>query len=218
MKIKWFGHAAFLITAQDGTRIITDPYKPGCFSGALSYKPIKESADIVTISHEHDDHNYAIQIGGKPHVVREVGTRTIKNIKINGITTCHDQSRGRERGLNTVFVIMVDNLALCHLGDLGHRPTPEETKQIGLVDILFIPVGGVFTIDAKQATDVVEALTPRLVIPMHYKTPECGFPIASVEDFLKGKKIVKRIESSEVEVDQSNLPKQMEIWVLKYEQ
>jgi L-ascorbate metabolism protein UlaG (beta-lactamase superfamily) len=217
MKIRWLGHAAFLITAKDGTRIITDPYKPGCFNGALSYKPIKESADIVTISHEHDDHNYAIQISGKPFVVREIGTKTVKNIKITGITTCHDQSRGRERGLNTVFVITVDDLTVCHLGDLGHIPTQEETAKIGLIDILLIPVGGVFTIDAKQATEVVQILNPKLVIPMHYKTADCGFPIAPVDDFLKGKKIVKRIESNEVEVDQSNLPKQMEIWVLKYE-
>lgn len=216
MKIKWFGHSAFLITANDGTRIITDPYKSGSFSGALGYKPIQDSADIVTISHEHDDHNYAIQIGGKPQVVRNIKTQTIKNIKIEGISTCHDASRGRERGLNTVYVMTVDGLRLCHLGDIGHIPNAEEIKQLGQIDILFIPVGGVFTIDAKAATKIVETLKPKLVMPMHFKTPVLGFPIAPVDDFLQGKTIVKRLELSEVEIDQSTLPKQTEIWVLKY--
>jgi L-ascorbate metabolism protein UlaG (beta-lactamase superfamily) len=217
MKIKWFGHASFLITANDGTRIITDPYKADSFNGAIGYKPIQESADIITISHEHEDHNYAIQIGGKPQVVRDIGTKTIKNIKIEGLTTCHDECGGRERGLNTIFVMTVDGLRICHLGDLGHVLTAEETKQIGKVDILFIPVGGVFTIDAKVATDVVKILNPKLIIPMHYKTADCGFPIAPVDDFLQEKTIVKRIEFSEVEIDQTTLPKQMEVWVLKYE-
>jgi L-ascorbate metabolism protein UlaG (beta-lactamase superfamily) len=220
MKIKWLGHSAFLITAQDGTRIITDPYKPGSFNGALAYKPIKEPADIVTISHEHDDHNYVIQIGGKPQVMRNVGTETIKNIKIEGVTTYHDTSRGRERGLNTVYVMDIDGLRVCHLGDLGHVPSAEETKQIGPIDILLLPVGGIFTVDAKAATDVMKVLKPKLVIPMHYKTADCGFPIAPVDDFLSapsGKSGVKRLEVTEIEVDQSNLPEQREIWVLKYE-
>jgi len=221
MKIKWLGHSAFLITAKDGTRIITDPYKSGSFNGALCYKPIHETADIVTVSHEHDDHNYVIQIGGKPFVMRNIGTQTVKNIKMEGITTCHDKSRGRERGLNTVYVMNIDGLKLCHLGDLGHMPTAEETKQIGPVDIMLIPVGGVFTIDAKTAFQVTETLKPKLVIPMHYKTEGCGFPIAPVDDFLAaagGKVSIKRVVGSEIEVDQVTLPRQREIWVLKYEQ
>ncbi len=216
MKIKWFGHSAFLITSADGIRIVTDPYKPNSFNGALGYKPIKDSADIVTISHEHDDHNYAIQIGGKPQVVRSVGTQTIKDIKIEGITTCHDCSGGRERGLNTVYVMTVDGIRICHLGDLGTMPSQAEINQIGQVDILLIPVGGVFTIDATIASEVVNALNPRVVIPMHFKTPDCGFPIAPVDNFLAQKKIVKRIESSEVEIDKLSLPQEREIWVLKY--
>lgn len=220
MKIKWLGHSAFLLIANDGTRIITDPYKSGSFNGALCYKPIPETADIVTVSHEHDDHNYVIQIGGRPQVMRNVGVQTIKNIKIEGITTCHDTSRGRERGLNTVYVLTIDGLRVCHLGDLGHVPTAEETKQIGPIEILLIPVGGIFTVDAKTAFRVVETLKPKLVIPMHYKTEGCDFPIASVDDFLAaagGKVSIKRVVGSEIEIDQVTLPKQREIWVLKHE-
>ncbi|MEO0114229.1 MAG: MBL fold metallo-hydrolase [candidate division WOR-3 bacterium] len=217
MKIKWLGHAAFLITAKDGTKIITDPYKSGSFSGALSYPPIKETADIVTISHEHEDHNYVRSIPSQPQVVREIGTRIIKNVKIEGITTCHDTLQGRERGLNTVYIITVDNLRVCHLGDLGALPTEAERQKIGKVDVLLIPVGGVFTIDAEAATKVTTMLNPRIAIPMHYKTAHCAFPIAPVEDFIKDKKLVKRIESSEVEVFEKSLPQATEIWVLQYQ-
>lgn len=219
MKIKWFGHAAFLLTAQDGTKIITDPYKPGCFNGQLSYQPIHESADIVTVSHEHEDHNYAIQISGKPFVLRDIGSKTIKNIKIYGITTCHDTAQGRERGLNTVYIFAIDGLRVCHLGDLGAILAAEEIKQIDKIDVLLIPVGGIFTIDAKTAMEVVETLQPKLVIPMHYKTSDCEFPIAPVDDFLTmaGKKFtIKRVATSEIEVSTSTLPKTTEIWVLKY--
>lgn len=217
MKIKWLGHSAFLLTAQEGTRVITDPYKPGSFSGAVGYKPIREEADIVIISHEHDDHNYPKEIGGQPTIVKDVGEKTVKNIKIKGIPTWHDTSQGKERGMNTVFVFEIDGLKIGHLGDLGHTFDEEEVKKIRTLDILLIPVGGYFTIDASQATKIVESLAPKLVIPMHFKTPVLGFPVAQVDDFLKGKTNVKRLDSSEVEVTKEKLPKVCEIWVLKPE-
>jgi L-ascorbate metabolism protein UlaG (beta-lactamase superfamily) len=190
MKVKFLGHAAFLITAESGVRIITDPYKPGCFDGGIKYDPITEEADIVTISHEHDDHNET-NIKGKPVFVRDIDKRTIKNIEIFGTSVYHDTSEGKERGKNIVFNISIDGMNIVHLGDLGHELSPEDIKHIGNVDILLIPVGGYFTIDAGTADSIIEILKPKIVIPMHFKTDKCGFPIAGIEDFTRGKEIKK---------------------------
>ncbi len=216
MKIKWYGHAAFLITSDQGTKIIIDPYEPGAFGGQLSYGKIKDQADIILTSHDHADHNYTKDLPGPPQIVRGSGSKTIKGISIKGIPTYHDPSKGSERGTNTVFTLKVDQIQLCHLGDLGHPLGDKELAEIGPVDILVIPVGGFFTIDPKEATRVAEQLKPKILIPMHFKTVKCGFPIASVEDFLKGKPNLKRPQSSEVVFEKAALPQQMEIVVLEH--
>jgi L-ascorbate metabolism protein UlaG (beta-lactamase superfamily) len=216
MKIKWYGHAAFLITSDQGTKIIIDPYEPGAFGGQLSYGKIKDQADIVLTSHDHADHNYTKDLPGPPQIVRGSGSKTIKGISIKGIPTYHDPSKGSERGTNTVFTLKVDQIQICHLGDLGHLLSDKELVEIGPVDILLIPVGGFFTIDPKEATRVTEQLKPKILIPMHFKTEKCGFPIASVEDFLKGKPNLKRPQSSEVVFEKAALPQQMEIVVLEH--
>ncbi len=215
MRIKWLGHASFLITTDDGIKIITDPYEPGAYNGAVGYKPIDEEADIVTVSHEHEDHNYVKGIKGNPQVVKGIGERNIKGIKIKGIATKHDPHDGKERGDNTVFVIEVEGVKICHLGDLGHVITDEQKNEIGCVDVLLVPVGGYYTIDAKQAWEVVQKLSPKVVIPMHFKTEVLGFPISSVDDFIKDKENVKKREE-EVEIKKDELPQNLEIWVLKH--
>ena len=216
MKIKWYGHAAFLITSDQGTKIIIDPYEPMAFGGQLSYGKINDQADIVITSHDHADHNYTKELSGTPQVVRGTGSKTIKGISMKGIPTYHDPSKGSERGLNTIFNLKIDDIQLCHLGDLGHLLSDKELAEIGPVDILLIPVGGLFTIDPKEATRVAEQIKPKIVIPMHFKTEKCGFPIAPVEDFLKGKKNTRRPKTSEANFGQSTLPQQMEIVVLEY--
>jgi|UniRef100_A0A7V5XZH8 L-ascorbate metabolism protein UlaG (beta-lactamase superfamily) len=215
MKIKFLGHAAFLITTKDNIKIITDPYKSGAFGGAVGYKPITEEAHIVTISHEHDDHNHYQTIKGNPQILKGAGEKEISGIKFVGIEVYHDISKGKERGKNVIFLIQADGLRLVHLGDLGHQLTNEEKKKLGEIDILFIPVGGYYTIDADEAGEIVEFLEPKITIPMHFKTPVLDFPIALVEDFLVGKKNVKMLNVSEVEVSKETLPKEREIWVLK---
>jgi len=135
---------------------------------------------------------------------------------MKGIPSYHDPSKGSERGANTIFTLKVDNIQLCHLGDLGHLLNDKELAEIGPVDILLIPVGGFFTIDAKEATRIAEQIKPKIVIPMHFKTEKCGFPIAPVEDFVRGKKNAKRPKASEATFDQSTLPKQTEIVVLEH--
>lgn len=213
MKLKWLGHACFLITSDAGLKIITDSYSVG---GGVGYSPIKETADIVTVSHGHSDHNNVAAIGGNPEVVTGSGVREVKGIKIKGVDTHHDESEGKARGNNVVFCLSVDGVKVCHLGDLGHRLSSQQIAEIGAVDVLLIPVGGFFTIDAFVASQVCDDLKPKVIVPMHYKTSKLDYPVAGVEDFLKGKKNVKKIDSSEVELKAGQLPGATEIVVLKH--
>ena len=213
MKVKWLGHACFLIISDKGLRIVTDPYTPGV--GGVGYAPVNEAADIVTVSHEHFDHNDAHKVPGKPEVVKGSGAKNVKGIEVKGVATHHDDSHGKERGDNVVYCFSVDGIKLCHLGDLGHRLSKEQIAEIGAVDILFVPVGGFFTIDAKMARRVCDDLKPKVIFPMHYKTPKLEFPVAGVEDFIEGKKNVKQLDSTEIEFQSSKLPDATEIVVLK---
>ena len=216
MKIKWYGHAAFLITSDQDTKIIIDPYEPGGFGGQLSYGKIKDQADFVITTHDHADHNYTKDLPGNPQIVKGSGHKMVKGISIKGISTYHDPSKGSERGTNTIFTLKIDNIQCCHLGDLGHSLSDKELAEIGQVDILLIPVGGFFTIDPKEATLVAEQIKPKILIPMHFKTEKCGFPISAVDDFLKGKKNIKRPKASETTFDKATLPQEMEIVVLEH--
>lgn len=215
MTICYLGHAAFLIITEEGIRIVTDPYEPGGYGGAIGYGPLKEPADLVVVSHDHADHNYVKMVPGDPLVVTEPGEHEHKGVRSRGIATHHDDRRGAERGRNVVRVIEADGLSVCHLGDLGHALGPKETAALGRVDMLMVPVGGTFTIDAAGATAEVERLRPAIAIPMHYKTPKCGFDLASVEAFLAGKPRVRRPGGSELEVTSESLPEPTEIVVLE---
>lgn len=215
LTIQWLGHAAFLITTSDGTRILTDPYEAGAFGGAIGYKRITARADVVTVSHEHRDHNATQGLEGSPQIVRGTGVKTIKGITFKGIASFHDKSQGRERGNNTIFSFTVDGIRIAHFGDLGHVLTPSQIDEIGQVNVLLIPVGGFFTIDADEASMVVAQLRPAIVIPMHFKTEAVNLPIASVEGFLKGKERVRRLDTSEIELSKDRLPSATEIVVLK---
>ncbi len=211
MKIKFLGHASFLITSDTGVRIITDPYKPGCFDGGIKYDKITEEADIVTISHEHDDHN-EMNIQGNPTFVKSSTEQEIKGIRIKGFDVYHDTSGGKERGPNTIYNMVIDDINLVHLGDIGHDLTPDEASNIGKVDVLLVPVGGHFTIDKDVADKVINVLKPKVVIPMHFKTDKCGFPIAPVEDFTSNKKVTK--VDGEIEIKKESLPEETAFYVL----
>ncbi len=211
MLIKYLGHSAFLMKNREGTRIITDPYSP---TQGVNYKPIEEDAEIVTVSHEHWDHNATDTVGGNPQVIRKETGGEVKGIRITGISTYHDTSKGSERGGNTIFIFEVDGIKICHLGDLGHELTEEQISRIGDIDICFIPVGGTYTIGPEKAKKVIDAINPKIVIPMHFKTPSLNFPIAGVEDFLRGLKNVKKTNSSEFEIDKDQLPPHTNIVVL----
>jgi len=212
MRVKWLGHSCFLITSRGGLRVITDPYAVG---GGINYSPIKETADVVVVSHGHDDHSNVSAVQGKPEVVKGDGKKTARGIQFKGIATYHDASQGKRGGLNTVFCFTIDDIKLCHLGDLGHVLSPEQVSEIGAVDILFVPVGGFYTIDASVASQVCDQLKPKIVIPMHFKTPKCAYPIAGVEDFLRGQKNVRRVGGSEVDFERERLPAATEIVLLR---
>jgi L-ascorbate metabolism protein UlaG (beta-lactamase superfamily) len=212
MLIKWLGHASFLITSGEKIKIITDPYTIG---NGINYKPINESADIVTRSHGHGDHNNTKSIKGNPAILTEPGSRSVKGIEIKGIQVFHDEAGGNKRGTNVIFCFKVDGMELCHMGDLGHQLSRQQLSEIGPVDILFIPVGGFFTIDAREATAVARSIKPKVIFPMHYKTSKVDYPITGVDDFLKDKVNVRRLDASEIEIKKADLPKEAEIIVLQ---
>jgi len=216
VKIKWCGHATFLITTASGIKIVTDPYEPGGYDGALAYGKIPDLIDIALVSHDHPDHNFVQALEGNPQVVKGPGTHTVSGITFKGVPTYHDTTRGSERGENVIFCFTVDDVRLCHLGDLGHMLEAEAASEIGTVDVLMMPVGGFYTIDAAAATGVMNTLKPRLVIPMHFKTAKCGFPITTVDDFLLNKTGVKRLNTSEITLTQESLPSSTEIQVLTH--
>ena len=213
MKIKWLGHASFLITSDRGVKVLTDPYEPIM---GMNYEPIDESADIVTVSHGHGDHNNVAAVQGNPQVIDESTSVEVKGIKFNGIDTYHDASAGSERGPNVIYCFEVDGISVCHLGDLGHMLSDEQAAAIGKVDVLMAPVGGNFTIDAETADAVIEKLKPAVMIPMHFSNDRCpDFPVAGVDSFTDGKSNVTVMNTSEIEYKAGGLPESTGIVVLK---
>lgn len=217
MIITYNGHSSFKLRGKAGT-VITDP-----FDSSVGFEFPNVSGDVVTISHDHQDHNRADLVSGtarrnNPFVVDTPGEYEVEDISIFGIRAYHDAEKGKERGPNYIFTSFLDDLRVCHLGDLGHELTPEIVDEIGLVDILLCPVGGVYTIGPKEAVKVIKALEPSFVIPMHYRTAlhdkKTFGELATVDDFLNEYGV--EIEAEEkLNVTPSKLPEETEIVVLK---
>jgi L-ascorbate metabolism protein UlaG (beta-lactamase superfamily) len=212
MKLKWLGHSCFLITSSAGVRILTDP-----FDSTVGYKVPEVQADIVTTSHDHFDHNFVEAVQGDYYHIKASGQHRVYGIEITGVDTLHDDAGGSKRGSNVVFTFLVDGMKICHLGDLGHLLTDEQIKQIGEVDILLIPVGGTYTIDSLEAAKLVDLMNPRLVVPMHYKTPVMNFPIDGAEKFLARVDHVHSPGSQELELDSASFHPPAKVVVLDYE-
>jgi L-ascorbate metabolism protein UlaG (beta-lactamase superfamily) len=214
MKIKWLGHACFSLTSQTGLKLITDPYESG-FRNILNYGPIKESADIVTVSHEHGDHNCVSAVAGNPAVVKGSGITRVKGIEFKGIAVYHDQVKGAERGPNTIFVFELDGIRLAHLGDLGHPLAPEQRRELENTEVLFAPTGGpMATLELQEVIDLWASLKPGIVIPMHFKTAKCAFPKYGAEDLIRLRPDAKRVGASEVSLTKEQLPTATQILVL----
>ncbi|MFX0096844.1 MAG: MBL fold metallo-hydrolase [Candidatus Hodarchaeota archaeon] len=211
VSIKWLGHACFEI--RNRITIVTDPHD----GEGIGLKPPQSKADLVLISHEHHDHKDGASLVAKHSaevLISYVGEKTVQEIPIKGIKSCHDPESGSLRGGNSVYVFEVGGISFCHLGDLGEILSEEQLNEIGHVDVLIIPVGGTYTLDAEEATEVADKISPRIVIPMHYKTAGLSLPIADVEGFLKGKKNVKRVDSNSLTLTKEALPVETEIIVL----
>lgn len=201
VKIKWLGHSCFLLTSPGGLKILLDPYEP-----KLGYPFSNVSAELVLLSHEHFDHNYYQMASGKPKVLHGVNpetgkaisiNETVQDVKIYSVKSYHDANSGKDRGENAIMVIDMPGMRFVHLGDLGTILSEDQVQKLGKVDVLMIPVGGTYTIDAKQANKVVEQLKPKIIFPMHYKTPVISLPLSPVDDFLSGKNNVERVKGNE---------------------
>src|SRR5579863_5495277 len=174
MEISWLGHSCFMLRGKNVT-LITDPFSPVGATLEVArpsqVEPLKLgklNAPIVTISHNHPGHNFAEGIGGNPRVVRGPGEYEISDVLITGVPSYHDDKRGAERGRNTIYVIHMDDLVICHLGDLGHILQEEQLEEVADADILLIPISGQSTLNVAQAAEVISQVEPRVVIPMHY--------------------------------------------------
>ena len=205
--IRWFGHSCFLLS--DSVKIVTDP-----FDKSVGYPVPSVSADIILVSHEHFDHNNVSAISGKPEVIRSDQTKTAKGITFRAVKASHGDGRGDD----FIRVWEFEGISFAHFGDLGVDLTDSQYKEIGPVDVVFIPVGGYFTIDAEQATKIINKMNPKVVFPMHYKTPVMGsrFPITTLEPFLKGKKNVVKVGKNSVTLKKDSLPEKMTVYVLEY--
>jgi len=216
MTIEYLGHASFLLTTAAGTRIVTDPFDPAKYEdGSFRYRAFDGSADIVTLSHDHRDHNGAQTVGGSPIIIKGNGKFLAKEVEFLGVGTWHDDERGAKRGGNTVFIMSVDGLRIAHMGDLGHVLTADQAAQIGNVDVALIPVGGFYTIDAAQAWEVANQIDAQVIIPMHFLTEKCDFPIAGVEAFIEDRPRVRREGATKLEIDRDSMPDEQCVVVLE---
>jgi L-ascorbate metabolism protein UlaG (beta-lactamase superfamily) len=210
MDITWLGHSCFKLKGSH-TTVITDPYSP-----EIGYSLGKTTANIVTLSHQHPGHCYAQGVGGEPRVVERPGEYEIGGVLIIGIPTFHDREGGKKRGKNTVYLLEIDEITICHLGDLGQVLNSEQVEEIDDVDVLLLPVGGVDTINAATAAEVVRQIEPKIVIPMHYQTPALKFELDPVEKFLKeiGAKQVEPL--AKLSLSKSSLPPTTQVVLLDY--
>ena len=207
LQIRWHGHSCFEI--KDDIILVTDPHD----GKSIGIPAPNIEGDIILVSHDHYDHNSVKtveKIGSK--VVRDERKRNIYNVVIRGIKTYHDENFGDSRGENIIFKFLIDDINFCHLGDLGHILEEDIAEKIGDVDILFIPVGGNFTIDANYAWKIVNLIKPSIIIPMHYKIGGLSLPIDTLDKFLETSifKILK--VGNEIDFEKSDIPNESEIW------
>ncbi len=191
MEIIYLGHSSFLIKDSKGRSILTDP-----FDESLEYPVFRETVDLVTISHHHSDHDYTKELQGNPIVLDQIGFFNLIDIPINGFPSYHDPANGSKRGSNTIYLFEMDGYRLCHLGDLGHLLDINMIDMLGSIDVLFIPVGGNFTLNGKEAFKVCMSLKSHIVIPMHYRTHYTKYPVEGIEDFLSYMKNGENLNSN----------------------
>ena len=215
--ITYLGHSGFKLRGK-GASVVTDPY-----GSEIGFAFPQVSADIVTVSHSHSDHAAAAKVSGtsrrpQPFVITAPGEYEILGVSVRAIPVFHDDRQGKLRGKNLIMIITIDGVHLVHLGDLGHSLTEAQVEDLGPVDVLMVPVGGVFTIDPQAAASVVENLDPSIVIPMHFRTEKHSATfkdLSPLADFLKQMGIESRDPQEKLTVTAGNLPEETEVVVLK---
>ncbi len=206
--IRWHGHSCFEIT--NTTTIVLDPHD----GKSIGIPAPTVSADIVLISHNHSDHNSVKTVEKEgTKIIADGRKRTIGDLTIKGFQSFHDKSNGEKRGENTIYKFSIDDILFTHLGDLGHTLDEKSTDFFEEIDILFIPVGGTYTIDAADAWIVVKKLKPKIVIPMHYKIEGLSLPIAGVDEFLEQSPYPVLRVGNEIDIEKNELPDEPEVWV-----
>ena len=210
MDIYFYGQACFKLKGKTAT-VFIDPFKEE-FTGLKLPRDL--SANVALSTHNHDDHNNLNAITDAVLNITGPGEYEVNGVSITGVSTYHDKETGAQRGRNTVYNISIDGLNIVHLGDLGHTLSEEQIEEIGSTDILLVPVGSVYTIDAKTASDVVSSLEPRIVIPMHYGLPGLKFELEPVENFLKeiGSDTVE--PQAKLSITKDKLPGELQVIVL----
>lgn len=215
MDITPLGHASFKIRGKQ-TTVVTDPYDPDMVG--LKF-PKHTQADIVTVSHQHEDHNAVSQLEGSPFIISAPGEYEIKGTSVVGLSTFHDESGGKERGTNTIYRIEIDGVSIVHLGDLGHVLSASQVDDLDGVDILCIPVGGFYTIDKKAASQVISEIDPKIVIPMHYARAQLNqkkfSKLSPVSDFLKEVGKEGATPQPKLAISKDKLPSEMQVVVLE---
>lgn len=202
MKLEWIGHACFRMTAQDGTVVITDPYDE-----SVGIKMLPLEADLITMSHEHHDHNETCMIVGSPEIARGLELACVGSVTARAVRSYHDDAQGSKRGMNMVRIFLIDGLKVVHMGDQGCMPGEDVLEAIADADVMMIPAGGTYTVDAPGAKAIIEAARPRCVIPMHVKTKRCPYPIAKVDEFLAAMDAQGTAAQDEIDLTEGNVPR-----------
>ena len=212
MLIEYLGHSCFKLTESTGTSVVCDPY-----SEEVGYEMPEVAADAVTVSHHHLDHDCLRKIKGKPVVIDKESSHDLPGVEINSIKSFHDECRGKKRGENVIFKFRMDGIDVCHLGDLGEACSSDLIETILPVDVLLIPVGGTYTVDAEMAKEYVDRIMPDIVIPMHYRTRDCKLDIDKVDEFIKlfDEESVEEVDGNSVELSRIDLTGETKIIVLR---
>jgi len=179
MDVTWLGHGCFRLRGKSAA-VVTDPYPP-----SIGLRLPRQEADLLTISHEHENHSYTQAVRDGAYEIKGPGEYEVAGVSVVGFQTFHDTKKGAERGRNTVYLIEIDDVRVCHLGDLGHALDDEDAEVVSSVDVLLVPVGGRTAINAVGAAEVVRQLEPRYVIPMHYAIPGLKLQLDPLDRFLK---------------------------------
>jgi L-ascorbate metabolism protein UlaG (beta-lactamase superfamily) len=212
LEITWYGQSMFRVSSL-GLTVVLDPTPP---ETGYSYEPFP--ADIVLMSHKHFDHAHVQGITGNPKVINASGSFDLGGLKVQGFDSFHDAKEGAERGPNIIYKWEQAGIRLAHLGDLGDTPAPAVTKKLLGLDVVMMPVGGVFTIDAEQAVRLVRDIEPGIVLPMHYGTSACAIPLEPLDEFTRRfTGTVREVSDRPVEVGAGAIPSSAEVWVLPYE-